>query len=102
MIRRSPRSTLFRYSTLFRSVAVPGPALDTVMSKPIAVPELTGPAGVAVFKTHTHGQSAGTQALEVPPPSLPEATVAGLEMGVQAAFGVAEGRGDGTTPPPPG
>src|SRR5438445_236805 len=70
-------------------LAVPAPVLLTVTSKPMAVPDETGPAGLAVFRTCTEGQSIVTLAVEKSPPSLPEATVAVLPTVVQSALVVA-------------
>src|SRR5258706_547348 len=50
-------------------VSVPGRPLVTVTSNPCAVPADTGPAGFAVFKIDTTGQSTVTDAVEEPPPS---------------------------------
>src|SRR3712207_8259288 len=46
MIRRPPRSTLFPYTTLFRSVPVPRPGLIHVPARPVcsAAAEHTGTA----------------------------------------------------------
>src|SRR2546428_493414 len=51
---RSPAAG--RGSLAVSSVVVFRRVLLSVMSKPIAVPALTGPAGLAVFRTLTDGQ----------------------------------------------
>src|SRR5439155_4854622 len=71
-------------------VAVPNPVLDTVMSKPIAVPAETGPAVLAVLRMWV-GHVCGVQAcVLLLPPSLPEETVAVLDTRAQSSLVVAE------------
>src|SRR2546426_11569497 len=48
MIRRPPRSTLFPYTTLFRSVFVAVKSYDTEWATALAVRHLREPAGVVV------------------------------------------------------
>src|SRR3712207_7582871 len=48
MIRRPPRSTLFPYTTLFRSVTVPSPVLGVVVI--LAPPPRGWPAGTAEYR----------------------------------------------------
>src|SRR2546428_157607 len=80
-------------------VAVPRPLLLTVMSKPIAVPALTGPTGLADLAMWIDGQLTVTEAVETSPPSLPDATVAVLLTVVQSSLVVAEVRWMGPTLP---
>src|SRR5260370_69411 len=87
---RSPPAGSGSFTTTF--AAVPGPLLVTTMSKPMLVPALTGPAGFAVLVMVIFGHCTRTLAVEVPPPSLPEATVAVLLTVAQSALVVCEVR----------
>ena len=77
-------------SVMVTPVAVPGPLLLTTMSKPMFVPALTGPIGLAVLVMWMVGHWTATVAVELPPPSLPEATVAVLLTVAQSAFVVVD------------
>src|SRR5438270_48547 len=77
-------------SVMVTPVAVPGPLLLTTMSKPMFVPALTGPIGLAVLVMWMVGHWTATVAVELPPPSLPEATVAVLLTVAQSALVVVD------------
>src|SRR5262249_14800500 len=71
-------------------LAVPLPALATVTSKPMVVPALTGPAGLATLLMVTLGHSTWTEAMPgVGVGPLPRVTVAELLMPPQSANVVA-------------
>src|SRR5258708_3134896 len=67
------------------------------MSNPIGSPALTGPTGLAVLVMDRFGHCTSTLAVEVPPPSLSELTVAVLLAVVQSAVEVCEVRWIGPT-----
>src|SRR5438270_535151 len=85
---RSPPAGSGSFTTTF--AAVPGPLLLTTMSKPMLVPALTGPTGLAVLVMWMVGHWTATVAVELPPPSLPEATVAVLLTVAQSALVVVD------------
>ena len=78
-------------SVMVTSVAVPGPLLLTTMSKPMPVPALTGPAGLAVLVMWMVGHCTTTLATgELTRSSLLATTVALLLTVAQSAALVAE------------
>src|ERR1041385_2967713 len=60
MIRRPPRSTLFPYTTLFRSRAMAGGLVGTFSSQPVFSPSLPAPQP-AVRRLRIAGSSAGDE-----------------------------------------
>src|SRR2546430_2685602 len=60
MIRRPPRSTLFPYTTLFRSTFAPAAGSGTVNP---TTPVTTGPGGIAAVSSWTLGTTAGPNTL---------------------------------------
>src|SRR3712207_7251134 len=60
MIRRPPRSTLFPYTTLFRSFATPGtprrPAIELIRMTDPPLPALIMAGTVALMDTHTRSE----------------------------------------------
>src|SRR5207253_9080124 len=59
MLRRPPRSTLFPYTTLFRSMLWVGPIRDaeTRVNLNVAPPKQPAPGQLAVRRSSTHGRS---------------------------------------------
>src|SRR2546422_1389879 len=55
MIRRPPRSTLFPYTTLFRSSELPLPALDLVAKELEAVLDMNNPDRKSTRLNSSHG-----------------------------------------------
>src|SRR5690606_41992535 len=54
LIRRTPRSLLFPYTTLFRSCTAPGVALETPATGKIRREEFAGPHPAGLAGTHIH------------------------------------------------
>src|SRR5260370_293781 len=81
--RSAPAGRLSVTTTAF---AVPGPALLTVMSKPMGSPAFTGPTGLAVLVMDRLGHWTVTLAVDVPEPSLLVSTLAVLVTVVQSSL----------------
>src|SRR5438552_2749158 len=78
LMLQSRSSPAGRVSLTVTACAVPGPALLTVMSKPMLSPALTGPTGLAVLVMLIPGHWATTLAVDGAAPSLSVFTLAVL------------------------
>src|SRR5437660_456216 len=87
---QSRSSPAGRVSLTVTACAVPGPALLTVMSKPMLSPALTGPTGLAVLGSDERRHWKATLAVDVAEPSLLAAPVAVLLTVAQSAWVVDE------------
>src|SRR5438270_6220658 len=90
LMLQSRSSPAGRVSLTVTACAVPGPALLTVMSKPMLSPALTGPTGLAVLVIDRFGHWTATLAVDVAEPSLLAAPVAVLLTVAQSAWVVVE------------
>src|SRR5205807_1139245 len=90
LMLQSRSSPAGRVSLTVTACAVPGPALLTVMSKPMLSPALTGPTGLAVLVIDRFGHWTATLAVAVAEPSLLAAPVAVLLTVAQSGLVVVE------------
>src|SRR5438270_2047523 len=86
LMLQSRSSPAGRVSLTVTACAVPGPALLTVMSKPMLSPALTGPTGLAVLVIDRFGHWTTTLAVEAAEPSLLAAPVAVLLTVAQSCW----------------